>query len=102
MLDICIEKDLEEMGGLGKRCFQLAKVKQSPCSEQGISEVASIMAEWLVNHGSTQTKQQLLHVAAGPVAAAAAAAQVADLTRSSCPGRCVGRGPCPTASLQTS
>ena len=64
-LNEILERDLKTSGGLSKRCFQLAKIKQPPCSEEALSAISQAIADWLVNHGCEKTKEQLLHTPEG-------------------------------------
>ena len=64
-LDVCMEEDLKQQGGLSKRCFQLAKIKSAPCSDKCINDLASLLADWLINHGSLKTRENLLSIAVG-------------------------------------
>jgi hypothetical protein len=60
-----LENDLHESGGLGKRCFQLAKCKQSPCSNECLENLAKTMSVWLVNHGCHLSVEKLMEIAPG-------------------------------------
>ena len=65
LLNDIIEKEMENLGGLSKRCFQLAKARQAPCSERCLDEVARVMSQWLVNHGCQKSLNQLMEVHPG-------------------------------------
>jgi hypothetical protein len=65
LIDKRIEEDLTVHGGLSKRCFQLAKIKSSPCSDTCVEDLAATIASWLINHGSLLSKDQLLSITEG-------------------------------------
>jgi hypothetical protein len=64
-LHVLLEKDLQGSGGLSKRCFQLAKCKQSPCSLECSENIAEAMSTWLVNHGCHLSVEKLMEIAPG-------------------------------------